>query len=308
MISTRLTLPFSPMGYGLQDGGAPTILHERLTSSTPHCKTGNSEPRDVRFQGSAGNPAAPSIAFGPFRLCPRQRVVLEGDRPLRLGSRALDILIALVERPGELVSKRDLIARVWPGIVVEETNLKTHIAALRRTLRDGQLGSRYICTVPGRGYSFVAPVVRSEGPRPDDRAGQLHEFPASPMSSAGVGDLVEGVAAELSQQRFVSVVGAGKKVKGVVLAAALMADYQHGVRFVDLAHLSDPLSIPSLVGAAIGLDAGSRDPLARITAALKDKKMLLVLDNCGHVLGAAAALADSVLESAPGVQILAISR
>jgi DNA-binding winged helix-turn-helix (wHTH) protein len=256
----------------------------------------------------AGDPALPSIAFGPFRLYPRQRLLLEEDKPLRLGSRALDILIALVERPGELVSKRELIAWVWPGIVVEEDNVKTHIRALRRMLRDGQLGSRYICTVPGRGYSFVARVVRSEGPLPDDTASQLQELPTSSMSSIGVGDLVEGLAAELSQQRFVSVVGAGNMARALFLAAALMADYRHGVCFIDLAHFSDPLHIPSAVGTAIGLDVGCCDPLARITATLKDKNMLLVLDNCGHVLGAAAALADSVLESAPGVQILAIGR
>src|SRR6266851_2162831 len=163
MLTTGLTLPFSPRGYGLQDGGAPTIRHQRVTSSRPDCQTENSEPRDVRMQGSAGDPAAPSIAFGPFRLCPRQRLLLEEDKPLRLGSRALDILIALVERPGELVSKRELIARVWPDTVVVEANLTVNVAALRRALGDGHDGNRYLVNVPGRGYCFVAPVeIREE--------------------------------------------------------------------------------------------------------------------------------------------------
>jgi DNA-binding winged helix-turn-helix (wHTH) protein len=113
------------------------------------------------------------VSFGSFRLLPTQRLLLEGEKPLRLGSRALDILIALVERPGELVSKKELMTRVWPDTVVEEGNLKVHVAALRRTLADGQAGHRYLATIPGRGYRFVAPVVFAEEPRP-----------ATPLSAA----------------------------------------------------------------------------------------------------------------------------
>jgi DNA-binding winged helix-turn-helix (wHTH) protein len=108
----------------------------------------------------ASRQAEPWFAFGPFRFCPRRRLLLEKDKPLRLGSRALDILIALLERPGDVVGKQELIARVWFGTVVEDGNLKVHIAALRRTLREGEAGNRYICTVTGRGYAFVAPVTR----------------------------------------------------------------------------------------------------------------------------------------------------
>jgi DNA-binding winged helix-turn-helix (wHTH) protein len=103
------------------------------------------------------------MSFGPFHVVPNQRLLLEGDRPVRLGSRALDILVALVERTGELVSKGELMARVWPDTFIEEGNLKVQVAALRRTLRDGEDGNRYISTVAGRGYWFVAPVVRSTG-------------------------------------------------------------------------------------------------------------------------------------------------
>jgi DNA-binding winged helix-turn-helix (wHTH) protein len=111
------------------------------------------------------------VSFGPFHLFPTQRLLLEGETPLRLGSRALDILIALVERPGELVCKRELMARVWPDTVVEEGNLKVHVAALRRALADGQDGHRYLATIPGRGYRFVAPVVRAAEP-------EIRSFPA----------------------------------------------------------------------------------------------------------------------------------
>ena len=103
-----------------------------------------------------------AISFGPFRLFTDQRLLLEGDRPVRLGSRAFDILAALVERPGEAVGKEQLIARAWPQTTVEDSNLKIQVSALRRALGDGQGGNRYVITVPGRGYNFVAPVRREE--------------------------------------------------------------------------------------------------------------------------------------------------
>jgi len=99
-----------------------------------------------------------AISFGPFRLLPRQRMLLEGEKPVRLRSRALDILIALTERAGQVVGKDELVARVWPDIFVEESNLRFQVGALRRTLGDGHGGNRYLATIPGRGYSFVAPL------------------------------------------------------------------------------------------------------------------------------------------------------
>ena len=102
--------------------------------------------------------ALSEIAFGPFRLFPTQFLLLEGDKPVPLGSRALEILVALLERPGELVTKQDLMDRVWPNVVVEPANLTVHISALRRTLRDGRDGNRFIINIPGRGYRFVASI------------------------------------------------------------------------------------------------------------------------------------------------------
>lgn len=101
-----------------------------------------------------------AFLFGSFRLLPRQRLLLSGDEPVHLGGRALDILIALVERAGDLVSKDELMARVWPNTFVVQANLTVHVSALRRALRDGIGGSRYFVNVANRGYYFVAPVVR----------------------------------------------------------------------------------------------------------------------------------------------------
>ena len=100
----------------------------------------------------------PDLSFGPFRLLSTQFLLLEGDKPVPLGSRALEILIALLERRGELVSRQELVARVWPNIFVEPITLRVHISALRRALRDGQNGTRFIINIRGRGYCFVSSV------------------------------------------------------------------------------------------------------------------------------------------------------
>jgi len=102
-------------------------------------------------------PTPTEISFGPFRLLPTQFLLLEGGKPVPLGSRALQILIVLLERPGELVSKQELMARVWPDVFVDPANLTVQISALRRMLRDGRDGNRFIINIPGRGYSFVGP-------------------------------------------------------------------------------------------------------------------------------------------------------
>src|SRR5262249_48015273 len=98
------------------------------------------------------------ISFGSFRLLPTQFLLLEGDKPVSLGSRALEILIVLLERPGDLVSKEELMTRVWPDVFVEPANLTVHMSALRRALRDGRDGNRFIINIPGRGYIFVNSV------------------------------------------------------------------------------------------------------------------------------------------------------
>src|SRR5271169_2883398 len=103
-----------------------------------------------------------TISFGPYRLVAAQRLLLHGEEPVRLGSRAFDILTALVERADEVVGKEELIARAWPATFVEEANLKIQVSALRRALGDGQGDNRYVVTVVGRGYNFVAPIRKEE--------------------------------------------------------------------------------------------------------------------------------------------------
>src|SRR5262249_8896838 len=123
-----------------------------------------------------------SISFGPFRLIPEQQLLLDVDEPVHLGSRALNILIYLVERAGEVVGKDEIVDRVWPKIFVDDANLRVHVAALRKALGDGEGNSRYIITVPGRGYSFVAAVQRAEEQVPpallEEKAPSNHNLPA----------------------------------------------------------------------------------------------------------------------------------
>jgi len=111
------------------------------------------------MSNAAHVPGTQALAFGPFRLFPVQRLLLEDEQPIRLGSRALDILVALVERAGEVVAKEELIARAWPNTVVDEAALRVHVAALRKVL-SGESGIRYVENVSGRGYRFVAPLAR----------------------------------------------------------------------------------------------------------------------------------------------------
>jgi DNA-binding winged helix-turn-helix (wHTH) protein len=131
-----------------------------------HSDSGFDRRRDVQIphtdQLKPSKPADATtreVSFGPFRLLPAQFLLLEGDKPVPLGSRALEILIALLERHRELVSKQELMARVWPNLFVEPANLTVHVSALRRRLRDGRDGNRFIINIPGRGYCFVAPVT-----------------------------------------------------------------------------------------------------------------------------------------------------
>ena len=256
-----------------------------------------------------------AISFGPFRLIAAQRLLLEGDKPVRLGSRALDILATLVERAGEVVGKDELIARAWPRTFVEESNLKFQVSALRRALGDGQGDHRYVVTVPGRGYNFVAPVRIEEPSRPPlpptiTPAG-MHNLPLAVTRMIGRDDAVAALVARLSRHRLVTIVGPGgigKTTVALAVAERIIPGYDHGVWLVDLAPLGDPRLVPSAVATVLGREIRGDDPLPGLVAGLRDERMLLLLDSCEHVIDAAASFAAAALAGAPGVKILATSR
>lgn len=277
-------------------------MYEELTS-TNHGGVGQNSEQAIRQSlDLLGQFTGTSISFGPFSLFPKQRLLLENGRPVRIGCRALEILIALLERPGEIVKKRELIVRVWPDPIVEETNLKVHVAALRRALGEDQIGRRYISTVIGRGYCFVAPVVRS-----DAAAASSSEL-STVMPPFRRSDLVNMFALQLSRQRFIMVDGARDLAKGLTLATALMSEHQHGAYLVDLAQVDDPTSIPIAISMAIGIRPEASDPVSAVLEFLQDKDLLLVLDNCRNVVGATAVFASKVIGHAQHAHILAIGR
>src|SRR3954452_10642186 len=274
----------------------------------------------VRFGNEAGDSEAfpmdgRAISFGPFRLLAARQLLREGDEPVWLGSRAFDILAALVERAGEVVGKEELVARAWPGTFVEEANLKIQVSALRRALGDGQGGHRYIVTVPGRGYNFVAPVSLEEPPQaplpPTIASADAHNLPLAVTRMIGRDETVAALVSRLSRQHLVTIVGPGgigKTTVALAVAERIIASYEHGVWLVDLAPLGDPLLVPSTVATVLGLEVRSDDPMPWMVAFLADKRMLLVLDSCEHVVEAAADLVAEVLRGAPGVRALATSR
>ncbi len=150
-------------------------------------------------------------AFGPFHLLPMQKLLLEGDAPVRLGSRALDILTILVERAGEVVTKEELITRVWPATFVDHANLRVHIAALRKLLGDGRGGDRCIVNIAARGYCFVAPVSRPPAPAAPPAArtasDQTSSLPVPLTRVIGRGGIVATVVEQVAELRLVTLVG-----------------------------------------------------------------------------------------------------
>jgi predicted ATPase/DNA-binding winged helix-turn-helix (wHTH) protein len=260
--------------------------------------------------GTPGN-----IVFGSFRLFPQKQVLLNGDATVRLGSRAREILVALLERPGQVLSKEELLARVWPNTFVEEGNLKVHVAALRRALGDGQAGNRFIVNVPGRGYSFVAPVVSSQASGPETklepRVERLHGLPPPLERMVGRANVVVSLGSRLLRHRFVTIVGTGgigKTTVALAVANELAPKYAGGVYYVDLAPLADPHLMLNATATVLGVTVRSDRAIPTLLAFLRDKQALLVFDNCEHVIDTAAPLLEEVYRNARQISILATSR
>jgi predicted ATPase/DNA-binding winged helix-turn-helix (wHTH) protein len=263
----------------------------------------NSKPKDV-------------LSFGPFSLFTAERMLKKADVPISLGGRALDILIALAERAGEVVTHKELISTVWRGLTVENANLRVHISALRKALGDGRDGARYVSNVAGRGYCFVAPVTRSSAKQPIPAAGittseRVQKLPPRLARMVGRDDTVRSLVGQLQMWRLVSVVGpggVGKTTVAISVAHTLIDRFQDAVFFIDLAALTDPQLVPTAVASALGFIVQTQDPLVSLMAFIGNKKILLVLDNCEHVIGVAAALAERIVSGAPQAHILATSR
>lgn len=253
--------------------------------------------------------------FGRFRLLGRRKQLLEGDKPVRLGSRAFDLLTALVQRAGEVVSRQELEACIWPKTIVEETSLRAHVHALRKALGDGRDGARFIANVPGRGYCFVAPVEHAADTGADSSSlhapAPPHNLPLRLTRVIGRSQAIHALSGLVTDKRFVTITGPGgmgKTTVALAVAEDLLGSFADGVRLVELAPVADPLRLPGAVASTLQVSISSDDPLPALCAFLRDMSILIVLDNCEHVLEAAATLVERMLKSSAGVSILTTSR
>lgn len=262
---------------------------------------------------------ADGLSFGPYRLYPKERAIERDGVSLSLGSRALDILIVLAERAGEVVTQRELIARVWRDLVVLPSNLRVHVAGLRKALGDSDKNPRYVANVPGLGYCFVAPVERVgngdivepiESPAPGHPE-PCRALPAALARMVGRDQAVRTISTEVLDCRFLSVVGPGgigKTTVAVCIAHALSESFAGKVCFVDIGAITDPALVAAGIASALGLTVLPRDAAASLMALLRPARMLLVLDNCEHLVEAVASLAEQIFCEAPEVHLLATSR
>jgi predicted ATPase len=232
---------------------------------------------------------------------------------MRLGSRALDILIALASRPGQIVSKDELTQLVWRGAFVDETALRVGISAVRKALGNG--GDQYIATVPGRGYCFVLDVettpAKPTAEPPKFKRLKPQRLPVQIARVVGRDEVIVALAAEAARHRLLSLVGPGGIGKTTVAIA--VADRLHtgfdAVAFVDLAPIENGTQMAAAAAAALGLKLRfQEDPVDEIAAAVEGRRVLIVLDNCEHLVDLAAAFVEALLASAQGVTILATSR
>jgi len=266
------------------------------------------------------------FAFGPFQLLAARRELLAHGVPVTLGQRAFEILLVLVNRHGQLVTKDELMAEVWPGVVVEENNIQVHISALRKVLATAGDGERYLLTVAGRGYRFVAPVKRESAA---ELKAPLASASDPTMAAAAIGaatnnlpqqlttligreaDLAD-ITARLAAHRLVTLTGSGGvgKTRLVIEAGRSLLDrHPDGVWLAELAPLNDPQLVTSIIGDVLGVSLNAAGgAIETLASALKNKQLLLILDNCEHVIAEAARVAEALMRSCPRLSILASSR
>lgn len=260
-------------------------------------------------RAAEGSANSPGIIFGPFQLFAERRLLERAGNPVTVGSRALDILVLLVERAGEVVSKKELMAKVWPNVTVDENSLRVQIGSLRKALCTENDDNRYVISVSGRGYSFVAPIARQ--PKVIANCDRTHTLPSRLTRIIGRDAAVCAISELLTAHRCVTIVGSGgigKTTVAVQVGHTELAHYGNAVRFVDFGSTSNARLVPSALAASLEISVQSDDPTPQIISVLASRRMLLILDNCEHVVEAVAILAEQILQRALTVAILATSR
>jgi predicted ATPase/DNA-binding winged helix-turn-helix (wHTH) protein len=267
--------------------------------------------------GAVSEPSA-GIEFGRYRLLPHRREVLADGQPLKLGGRAYDVLMMLIEAHGAVVSKDALMARIWPDRIVEENALQAQISALRAAFGAER---ELIRTVAGRGYQFTGEIrpppediVERTDATPTDRGSALlpSNLPEPVSDLIGRHDELREALSLVADHRLVTLTGAGgigKTRLALATARQLLLDFADGVWLAEFAPLTDPGLVPATVAAAVGLELpGEEISTERVARALASRRLLLVLDNCEHVVDAAAEMAERLLLTNPALHLIATSR
>jgi predicted ATPase/DNA-binding winged helix-turn-helix (wHTH) protein len=254
-----------------------------------------------------------NLQFGPFELSVGERLLRRAGVVLPLGSRALDLLIYLAERPGEVIAKQELIDRVWSDVTVGEGSIRVHVAAIRKALGDGQAGNRYITNVKGRGYSFVAavaPLAAGTESR-NIRLRRQGRLPVRPIVMLGRETAVSDVSDKLREERFVTLLGPGGIGKTTIASAvgrAVAGEFGGRVHFIDLESLTDPQQVAGAVATSLGLTVKSKDAGLDLADFVPSEKLLLILDSCEHVIEAVASLAEQLYQQTEEIHVLTTSR
>jgi predicted ATPase/DNA-binding winged helix-turn-helix (wHTH) protein len=257
----------------------------------------------------------PGYAFGEFLLLPSRQLLLLGGRRIRLGGRAFALLHYLIERPGDIISRAELTTAVWPDRFVDDSNLKVTMSALRRVLGEVRRYPRYIATVPGRGYRFVARVERRISLDMPAQVGDPDavSYGALPARGELIGreQDVDTILAALRADRQLTVLGPGGVGKTAAAGAAaneIGSLCPDGVCFIDLSTTSDSMAVAALAVEAFNLRCSAGEEYAAIRDHLATRRMLVLLDNCEHVRAAATLLAEQVLAAGGSSRLLATSR
>ena len=244
--------------------------------------------------------------FGRFELRPAQRLLLADGAPLAVGARAFDLLLVLPAERARVVPHDELLARVWPGLVVEENNLRQHVSGLRKLL-----GAQALATVPGRGYRFTLPL--GEGPAvrgapPATGPG----LPANKPTLIGREEDLAAVLGLLANTHLLTLVGSGgvgKTRMALEIADRVGAEFFDGVCFVELAPVTDPSLIVRTLASLLDVhEEAARPLLDTLLDVLRRRRLLLILDNCEHLIEGCAAFAEQVLRHSAGTRTLATSR
>jgi len=258
---------------------------------------------------------AVEFVVGEFHVRPSERRVYHAGLTVPLGSRAFDLLLALIDQRDRVVAKDELLALVWPGVVVEEANLAVQVSGLRKLL-----GNEVIATVPGRGYRFTGPVNElpsgserlmsptREAPPAEPACGWV---PAALTQLLGRDRALAEIRPVLHASRCLTLTGAGGSGKtrlALALADALRGHYPGGVWWIELDKLSDPRGLVAKIAQTLGAADPQKPALHSLLDRLKGRRALLVLDNCEHLVDDCAALAVQLLRELPQLQLLATSR